>query len=413
MPPRRCRYCLPVTRLLLVAPTCSRDDVGEPWVAYQWVRALATRHDVTLLTYHKRDRPPVSTELSGLRVIEWIEPPLIGRAERLNAMMKPGYVPFFLRARRWIKDAIDSGERFDIAHQLAPVALRYPSPLTGLGVPFVLGPVGGSLDSPPGFPEEDSAPWYVALRRIDQARLRRDRWLRRTYAEADCVVGIAPYVRDLLSSIPMRRFLEMSDTGIQALPPATDRTNRTDPVRLLFVGRLVRTKGVRDAIRAVSTLSDLPVVLDVLGEGADRAACEALIRDLDLQDRVTLRGRVPRARVDDFYTTADIFLFPSYREPGGLVVAEAMSHGLPVVVCARGGPATAVDDASGIRVDAVTEGQYARDLGAAVRRLVDDPALRRCLGDGARRRVADIGLWERKVDRMDALYREILDRSAG
>ena len=38
-------------RVLIVAPTCDGDDVGEAWVAHQWVRRLADRHDVTLLTY--------------------------------------------------------------------------------------------------------------------------------------------------------------------------------------------------------------------------------------------------------------------------------------------------------------------------------------------------------------------------
>ncbi len=395
----------------MIAPTCSHDDVGEPWVAYQWVRALSNRYDVTVLTYHKRDRSPVTDHLPGARVIEWREPPLLGRAERLNSMLKPAYVPFYLRARRWIRQALARGEHFDVGHQLSPVALRYPSPLLGFGIPYILGPVGGSLDSPPGFADEDSAPWYVALRRLDHARLNRDPWLRRTYAEAGCVVGIAPYVEQLLASIPLRCFVVMSDTGIAQLPDPVDRDNRTPPVRLLFVGRLVRTKGVRDAIRAMAMLKDRPVVLDILGEGIDRSACSELISELGLQDRVILHGRVPRTRVDEFYRDADIFLFPSYREPGGLVVAEAMSYGLPAIVSARGGPGSTIDDSSGIRVEPVTEEQYATDLAKAVGTLVDDRDLRHSLGDGARRRIADIGMWERKVDRMDALYEQIRHRS--
>ena len=54
--------------------------------------------------------------------------------------------------------------------------------------------------------------------------------------------------------------------------------------------------------------------------------------------------------IDDFYRAADVFVFPSYREPGGNVVFEAMSFGLPLVVGDRGGPGSAVDERSGIRV---------------------------------------------------------------
>src|SRR5262245_16580604 len=99
-------------KLLLVAPGCDGDDVGEVWVAYQWAKQLASRHDVTLLTYHKRGKRPISQQLSGLKIVEWTEPPLLGRAERLNSMLKPAYVPFYFRARSWLRRALARGERF-------------------------------------------------------------------------------------------------------------------------------------------------------------------------------------------------------------------------------------------------------------------------------------------------------------
>src|SRR5262249_38706717 len=159
-------------RLLLIAPTCDGEDVGEAWVAYQWARLLAERHEVTLLTYHKRGRTPAARQLSGLRVVEWAEPPGLGRAERLNSMPKPAYVPFCARAGRWVRRALAAGERWDLAHQPLPVAMRYPCPVAGLGIPYLVGPVGGSLDSPPGFAaDEGSTPWYVGLRALDRVRL--------------------------------------------------------------------------------------------------------------------------------------------------------------------------------------------------------------------------------------------------
>ncbi|HST65842.1 MAG TPA: glycosyltransferase, partial [Mycobacteriales bacterium] len=340
--------------LLVVAPTCDGDDVGEAWVAYQWVRHLAERHDVTLLTYHKRGRVPASRQLPGVRVVEWAEPPGLGRAERLNSMLKPGYIPFYIRARRWIRAALARGERFELAHQPVPVAMRYPSPLAGLGIPYVLGPVGGGLDSPPGFvADEGTTPWYVRLRSLDSALLRRFPPLRRTYEDAACVLGIAPYVAESLAGLRIRRFETLSETALEALPPPVQR-EPSEEVRLLHVGRLVRTKGAREAIRAMDHLSGLPVSLDIVGDGVERAACEELVATLGLGGRVRFHGRLPRAEVADFYRRADVFVFPSYREPGGNVAFEAMGYGLPLVVCDRGGPGAAVDDSCGIRVPART-----------------------------------------------------------
>jgi hypothetical protein len=98
-----------VLKLLLIAPNCDGRDVGEAWVGYQWARGLAHRHDVTLL-YHKSDKILAAHQSTGLRVIEWAQPAV------LASMLKPGYVLFYLKARRWIRAELTRGERFDLAY---------------------------------------------------------------------------------------------------------------------------------------------------------------------------------------------------------------------------------------------------------------------------------------------------------
>ena len=142
-------------KLLLVAPTCDREDVGESWVAFQWASRLAERHDLTILTYHKRGHTPLSQQLPGVRVVEWEEPALFGRSERFNSLLKPGYFAFYRRSRTWIRAALARGEHFDLAHQAVPVAMRYPIPLAGLGIPYLVGPVGPAKR---GWPRRSSRP---------------------------------------------------------------------------------------------------------------------------------------------------------------------------------------------------------------------------------------------------------------
>ena len=88
---------------------------------------------------YKRGHVPLSRQLEHARVVEWSEPPLVSRFERLNSLLQPGYFPFRRRARRWIRQRLAEGETFDVALQVVPVAMRYPSPAAGLGIPFYIG----------------------------------------------------------------------------------------------------------------------------------------------------------------------------------------------------------------------------------------------------------------------------------
>ena len=402
--------------MLLVAPTADKDDVGEAWVAYQWADLLSHRFDVTLLTYRKRSAPSISAQVPRARVIEWVEPPLTGRFERFNSLLKPGYLAFDARARGWIERAERAGERFDIAHQVVPVAMRYPSPLRVSSTPYLIGPVGGSLSSPPGFHSSEAGPWYQRLRALDRVRMRHDPSLRRSYQRAAIVLGIADYVRDFLETLPLQRFEVLSETGLVSMPPVhlpsvPSAFSATDPLRLLFVGRVIRTKGARDLVAAMAQLRDVPVELDVVGDGFDAAASRALAQSLGVDDRVRFHGWVTKDAVQGFYRRAHVFAFPSWREPGGNVVFEAMGNSLPLVVCDRGGPGAAVDESCAFALEAHDPDQLARDLAATARRFVADASLVTTMGAAARRRLEDVGLWSAKVDRVAALYDEVVRAS--
>lgn len=398
-----------MAKVLLVAPTCNGEDVGEAWVAFQWAKRLSQRHDVTLLTYFKRGATPAKEQLRDIRIIEWQEPPLLGRAERLNSLMKPAYVPFFFQARAWIRNALSQGERFDVVHQPTPVAMRYPSPAANLSIPLVIGPVGGGLSTPPGFSADDTSdPWFMKLRRFDHLRLQWDPLLRATYQNAACVLGIADYVREHLADLNLRRFEIMSETGLEEVPPAIDRSGKDTRLGLLYVGRLVRTKGVRELIQAMGLVRDLPVGLEIVGEGPERAQCEALIASLDLAQTVRLHGWVQKRELPEFYRNADAFVFPSYREPGGNVALEAMGFSLPLVVVDRGGPGSATSTECAIKLPVTTPDKLVSDIETAIRRLFHDPALRLRMGAAAHLHVNNTALWSAKLDRIDALYTDLL-----
>lgn len=395
--------------ILLIAPNIDGTDVGEAYVAFKWAEALAPLVTLTVLSFERPGRTPLATQLPGVRVVTWPEPAWARQHERLNAMLKPAWPVFAAHVRHWLTKTLAEGERFDVAHQLMPQAARYASPLRHFDIPYVIGPLGGALDTPAAFrAEAGSAPLFTRLRALDAFRFRNDPWLRASYSGAACVLGVAPYVAEVLADIPLRRFEPMLELGIDDVAPARPSPITQGQLRLLHVGRGVRTKGLRDAVRALAHLPDLPqVTLTSAGAGEEIALCQAEAQTLGVADRVTFLGPQPRARIEELYASHDAFVFPSFREPAGGVLYEAMRHGLPVVTAARGGPDFIVDDSCGLRLPVTTPARYAADIATAVRRLHDNPSLLATLGHGARDRVLAQGHWPVKARRLVDLYHDL------
>ncbi len=399
-------------RVLIVAPLLDGNDIGEIEWAFNWTQALSELADVTVLATARIGTVPLAQQLPAARVITWPEPAfLYQKFERFNAMAKPSLPLFNLQVRRWLRKARARGEVFDIGHQLLPQAMRYATGLRGSGIPYVIGPLGGALDTPAGFRDEvhQSTSLASRLRALDKFRLRRDPWLKASYADADLVLGVAPYVAEELKCVGVRRFHATLERGHGDFPPERVRLPAPGRLNLLHVGRVVRTKALRDVVRAMAQLRDLPGVhLTSAGDGEDLNACKAEAERLGVADRITFLGRIPRAAVEEQYARADVFCFPSFREPMGGVFFEAMAHGLAVIAAARGGPDFIIDESCGIRLPVSSPEQFATDIATAIRGLAEDPDRCIALGDGARARLKSFGSWDDKAAEMIRQYRAVL-----
>lgn len=155
-------------------------------------------------------------------------------------------------------------------------------------------------------------------------------------------------------------------------------------VRVLFVGWIMREKGVFELIEAVARCPS--VSLDLVGRFMDlaggsseaevRAACERH----GVADRVRFVGELPLARIFEAYDAAQVFVLPSWTEGFPNVLLEAMISGLPCVCTPVGAiPEVLRDGEDGLLVPL----RDPEALAAALSRLAADPALRRAMGRAA------------------------------
>jgi len=190
------------------------------------------------------------------------------------------------------------------------------------------------------------------------------------------------------------------DLGFRSADPAPSR-------RLLTVGTLIRRKGHDIALRALAGLKDRNWHLDIVGEARDphhAAELRALIADLGLDDRVTLRGALSQSELDDAYREADLFLLASRHEGFGIAYQEAIRWGLPVVGTAAGAIPEAVPDGAGILVAPEDPGA----LRQALADLLDDGDRFAALCRGACEAAAGLTRWETVGARFAALISEMV-----
>ncbi len=184
-----------------------------------------------------------------------------------------------------------------------------------------------------------------------------------------------------------------------------------DAVIVHGASRLVPRKGFDVVIEALARLApSRPGLVGVIsGDGRDRSRLERLARDTGAPVRFV--GRIPVADLADLYASADVFAMLCRTRWGGLeqegfgiVFVEAAAAGTPQVAGASGGAAEAVAHGeTGLVVDVPDDVDA---VTAALARLVDDPALRRRMGEASRARaVAQFG-YGVLVDRLaDAIAR--------
>jgi len=184
---------------------------------------------------------------------------------------------------------------------------------------------------------------------------------------------------------------------------------QTDSPLVLYSGRFVDRKGIRELFQAIPRVLDrMPNVRFVLAGGYGTAAeIERTWLDESLQryrSQIHFTGWLTPDKVSEWYRQADVLVMPSWYEPFGMVILEGMLYGLPIAATSVGGPIDILEhDKNAIlfpprNVEALTD---------AILQLVTKPELRNRVGKEAAKEVRRNWLWPNIVKRMQRVYNEV------
>jgi len=276
---------------------------------------------------------------------------------------------------------------------------------------------------------------FGAMPQIAQAHAQRLRWVVLVHHPLHLETGLADADRQRLfdserrALATARRIVVTSAATAQALAafdvpaprvvvvePGCDVVTPVEPdvhdgLNLLCVATLTLRKGHRLLLEALAGLRDRVWTLHCVGSLSRDPHTVAQVRDdihrLQLADRVHLHGEVDDVALAQHYADADVFVLASHFEGYGMVFAEALAHGLPVLATRTGAAAQLVPPEAGVLVSP----DDAAALRHALAGVMDDPVRRARMAQSARAAAQHLPTWRDACRRFAAVLDAVAAQS--
>lgn len=382
-------------RILLSAYACEPGKGSEPEVGWQWAIGLARRgHEVWVLT-RANNRVPIergtaALKLPNLHFVYYDPPDWILRLKRC--------IGFNIFYRLWQHGALGTARelhervRFDHCQHATFVVIRHPSLLRHLDVPYTLGPVSGGEHSPSALLRELPLRFRAAelVRRWSNLVLMSTPSVRDTLRKAQRIVVTSAQTESLVPMAWRHKVVRRLAICSEVNPPQAKHAAH-EPLRALYVGRLLHWKGLHLGIRAVAEArrAGCHVQLTVVGHGPARRWLMEFAERMGVTEDLVFEPWRDRAGLEATYAEHDVLLFPSLRDSGGMVVLEAMQRGLPAICLDLAGPGQIVDEGSGYVVGGDSPGLVVEEIAKALCALRGSQAVYSRLSLGAVARASD------------------------
>ncbi|NQY35909.1 MAG: glycosyltransferase family 4 protein [Alteromonadaceae bacterium] len=349
-------------KILLSAYACEPYKGSEPAVGWNWLlESCKTKNDIWVLTrnnnrdiiekYFQENEIP-----NNLTLIYYDFPKKLMFLKKIFGIYF--YYLFwqigaFLKVRK-----LNKSKFFDQVHHVTFATIRQPSFMALLGVPFIYGPAGGG-ESPPyhlirNFPQRPKQ--KELIRMLANIWVKLDPFMHFTFFSANKIVVTSEQTKNLVARFYRHKVvIKLAIAQSNGIVARAKICTQKDKVKLLFVGRFEYWKGIHLCIKSLvelkSNYKELNARLTLIGEGPYKNHLQKLAKQIGVDLMIDWLPWMEQSKLDGFYSSHDLFIFPSLHDSGGMVVLEAMSASMPVICLNSGGPSTIVTESSGEVID--------------------------------------------------------------
>lgn len=302
---------------------------------------------------------------------------------------------------------------FDIVHNVNFHNDWTPSFLWKLQKPMVWGPVGHHPLIPKVYLKTYSFRYFVKDRLI---------WLVKNLfwnysGELKKTVKNASHIWCMNTGVVEKLNLKGSSYSVFPSVASEDfnkhENHQNNSFHVISAGRFVPLKGFDLTIRSfisfldsVSLSDRLNCRLTLVGTGPERAFYEKIIKENNVQDNIEIIEWIERTELMKLYEKATVFMFPSH-EGAGMVVAEALSYGLPVICLDNIGPGQYITPECGFAIPHSDYSSTIFNLKTALNKLYTNSELLSIMSSKARDRFMERFTWESRGEHLKTIYNNL------
>jgi glycosyltransferase involved in cell wall biosynthesis len=381
-----------IVKILIAATACHPSFGSEAYVGWQAISALRHDHDLWVMT--SLSRPTIESLIN--KEDGWTRVRFVYVDERdgvrpysENRMI--ARIQSWMRYRKWCRYACVAAKKlnqeikFDLGHHVTYATWRMGSPLSGIGLPWIWGPIGGGEIFPLRMIPVLSpvAAIFEIVRAIHTWLAKKSPSVRRAVRDATLVLPNNPETESLLSGlgVPKNRIRRLCQSFLPR--ERFERFKRSQwmtprecgEVRLVAGGNLEGRKGVAIAIHALAQLKreGIPFRYTYLGRGPELEHLRSLVNRLKINDRVNFIDSLSGEEYIQALQSGHVYLLPSLREGVPVTQMEAMAAGCVPIVADCGGAGPMARSSGSEPIPVSTKNRMTREIAEAIRRVWLNP----------------------------------------
>lgn len=403
-------------KVLYIAFECCPNRGSECAVGWSWPFYMREFHEVYVLTRYEHkleiEEFLIKNKIVNLHFIyvdipRWLNPHRIHRQGWL-IYYNMWQVAAYFAAYKAVKEY-----GIEIIHHVSMNEFRTIGWYSKLSTHYILGPVGGAQRTLKGLM------YYTENNKIEEKirefinnHIRNSKSYMKKINRAKHIFFANYETADFIKPIIMDKSIchLLIDIGC-----SKEYLSKAENTRLfqakqktifLWSGRMEYRKGLRVLLDAFKCFddSDGEYKLILCGDGSERKKLQMLCKEYKIQDKVVFKGEIPYQEMQQLYSIADVFIFPSIRETSGSVILEAMAHGIPVIGFNQGGVRIIVNEKNGYLVSGNTKNEYLYNLKSTLKKCMDNPKEVFNKGILARKDVEEKYTWESRIAYMKSYY---------